>query len=270
MRRLASFARTCALVCACALGAGCSDTTGSALITFAATAAGPPDATGGPLVFASNAGSQITLERARLHVGAVYLNQTVPLSGASAEPCIAPGTYVGEVFGPLDVDLLSATPQPFPTTGEGTQTEAHTAEVWLTGGDVNALADPTVILDVAGTAVQAGASYPFAAAITIGQNRAPRVTNPAMPGASPICHQRIVSPILIDLTPTQGGTLALQIDPRAMFRAVDFSTLTPASTAPPFYQIPDTSDGAGAALYRGFFASAGVYRFSYTPEGGTP
>ena len=241
------------------LVAGCGGTTGSALVTFNAAASGPADANGGPLSFTTGVGAHVTLTRAVLRFGAVYLNQSVPLSGAASTPCIAPGIYVGEVFGPMALDLLSSQPVPFPTQGEGTETAAKTAEVWLTGGDINADVDSTVILDVAGTAEQGGQTYPFSGAVTIGTNRKPNVTSPAFPGANPICHQRIVTPILASLTPTQGGTLTLRVDPRPMFNAVDFSTL-----AGPPYQIPDDATGAGGALFRGLLASSGVYAFSWS------
>jgi hypothetical protein len=181
---------------------------------------------------------------------------------------------VAELFGGLDVDLLSPAAVPFPNRGEGTETRAHTAEVWLVAGgtnangdviegDVNASDDSTVILAVEGAAVQAGSTFPFTAAVTIGANRTPNVTNPAMPGASPICHQRIVTPIQVDITPTNGGSLTLQIDPRPIFDSVNFSLANQISDAPPMYQIPDTSAGAGGALFKGLTANFGVYAFGF-------
>lgn len=240
--------------------AGCGGTTGSALVTFDAVASGPADATGAPLSFTTGFGAQVTLSRAVLRLGAVYLNQSVPLSGAASAPCISPGIYVGEAFGPVTVDLLSPTPVPFPSRAEGTETAAKTAEVWLTGGDVNAEVDATVILELAGTATQAGQSYPFSAAVTIGANRKSAVSSPAFPGLGPICRQRIVSPIAVALTPRQGGTLRLEVDPRGMLHGVDFSRLL---GSPP-YVIPDDATGAGGALYRGLMSSAEVYRLSWT------
>ena len=246
---------------------GCGGTTGSALVTFSGEASGPSGADGGSLSFTTGSGADVTLTKAQLHLGAVYLNQSVPASGAAAEPCISPGIYVAELFGGLDVDLLSPSAVPFPSSGEGTETEAHTAEVWLVGGDVNADDDSTPILEVAGSATQDGASYPFMATVTIGANRKPLVSNAAMPGANPICHRRIVTPILVDITPKSGGTLALHIDPRPMFNSVDFSKVTEVPDAPGTYEIPDTSSGAGGALFKGLTASFGVYSFSFRDSG---
>lgn len=250
-------ARSLAL-CLVAL-AGCGDTTGSALVTFAAVAGGPLEGVG---PFTTGLGYDVTLDRARLHVGAVYLNQTVPTSGAQGTSCVLPGVYVAEVFGPVDVDLLSPEVVPFPTAGEGTQTEAKAAEVWLTGGDIDALDDPTVIFDVAGTATRAGASYPFTASVSIGKNRAVPVQNPALPGAYPICRKRIVSPIPVDLVPTDGGTLELRVDPRGAFNGVDFAALEPTGGV---YVVPDEAGGVGGALFKGLYSNAGVYAFAWKP-----
>jgi hypothetical protein len=177
---------------------------------------------------------------------------------------VLPGTYVAEVFGPVTVDLLSPALQPFPALGEGTETEARTAEVWLTGGDVNAPEDPAVILDVAGTAAKGGSSYPFQGTVTISSNRAIPALSPALPGSNPICKQRVVTPILVDLTPTSGGVLTLRVDPRGMFQTVDFSTLSAAPGSATELQIPDTNAGAGASLFKGLLSNAGVYQFSWS------
>jgi len=241
----------CALV-----AAGCNGSTGGALVTFHAVASGPADVTT-PFTFTTGF-AQVTLTTATLHVGAVYLNQSVPSSGAAEEPCVLPGTYVAEAFGPLDVDLLSATPQPFPLTGEGTQTAARTAEMWLSGGDVNALNDPTVILNVSGTAVQNDVTIPFTGEVTIGANRVSHTTNPAMPGSNPICHDRIVSPIALPvagLTPVNGGTFAITINPHDILNLVDFSSLMGGV-------IPDTTAGAGGQLYMGLRAAT-AYSFAF-------
>ena len=253
------------LIVVASLAAACGGTTGSALVTFNAAASGPADAAGGPLTFTTRAGAQITLTKASLHIGAVYLNQSRPASGAATEPCILPGIYVAEALGPLDVDLLSPAPQPFPATGEGIQTQAVTAEIWLSSSHINALNDAPVILDVAGTAIQAGQTVPFTSQVTIGARRLPTSTTPAQPSANPICHQRIVTPIRIDITPTNHGTLALRIDPRPMFDTVDFSTaVIPAGGTT--YSIPDDGSQAGEPLFKGMVANSGVYSFTWKEQ----
>jgi hypothetical protein len=255
---------TRAAIVSIALAAGCGGTTGSGLVTFTAMAAGPADATGGPLSFDTAIGFHVTLSRAQLHIGAVYLNASVPISGAGATSCVLPGIYVAEAFGPVTVNLLSPVLEPFPTQGEGTMSGTRTAEVWLTGGDVNSPTDLTVILDVAGTATRAGNTYPFQGTVTISSNRALPIVNPGLPGSNPICKQRIVTPIAVDITPAQGGVLNLRVDPRGMFQTVDFSTLSPASGSGSTFVIPDTNAGAGASLFKGLVSNAGVYQFSWS------
>lgn len=247
------------------LAASCGGTTGSHLVAFQARAGGPADATGSALSFTTAIGYQVSLTRARLLVGAVYLNQSVPASGAAATGCVLPGIYVAQAFGPVTLDLLSPVLQPFPAFGEGTQTPARTAEVWLTSGDVNAPVDPTVILDVAGTATRSGTTYPFQGTVTISDNRAIPPVNPALPGSNPICKQRIVTPIPVDLTPTDGGSLTLRADPRGMFQTVDFATLGPVPGSTTQLLIPDTSAGAGASLFNNGVRSIFVYQFTWSP-----
>src|SRR5262249_15539754 len=147
--------------------------------------------------FTTGLGYQVTLTRAKVHIGAVYLNNALPVSGAQATSCVLPGIYVAEVargietdgvnIHGLTVDTLSPDPQPFPGKGEAIQDRGIVGEVWLTGDDVSASDDPTVILDIAGTAEKGGAVYPFEGAVTIGKNRAVPVNDPAQPGAHPMC-----------------------------------------------------------------------------------
>lgn len=253
------------LPCAWVLCAACGDTTGGARVTFAAAAAGPVDATGGPLAFMNDLGYDITLTRARLHVGAMYLNQTVPASGSQETGCILPGVYVAQVPSSLDMDALSPSLQPFPEPGEGISSAALAGELWLTGGDINTTDDTTVILDASGTATQAGTSYPFEAQITIGRNRLIPSTDPAYPGANPICKQRIVSLIPVDLTPQDTGTLVLRVDPRGWFRSIDFSGLPKPSGGSLVYRFTNTNNNAAdISLYaNGLRARTGVYEFSW-------
>lgn len=244
--------------------AGCEATTGGGRVTFSAAAAGPADAAGAPLRFTTALGYDVTLDRAVLHIGAVYLNQSLPISGAQGTACILPGTYVGQVLGGVDVDLLSAQPRPFPVLGTGTTLWARAAEVWLTGGDIDATEDSTVILDAAGVAERAGARLPFAARVTIGQNRAIPSADPAAPGLNPPCKQRIVTPIPVDLAAVDGGALLLRADPRGIFGGVDYQQVPEDPADPALRRFHDRPDNpADVALWNGLRARAGVYRFTF-------
>jgi hypothetical protein len=238
------------------LGA-CVGTTGGEVVTFAAVAAGPPEAVDGqPFEFANDRGWHISLTSASLHVGAVYLNQSVPVSGAQNTSCILPGTYVAQVTTGIDVNLLSPAEQPFPKPGTGVAIPALAGQLWLAGGDIDTVDDSTPILHVEGTAEKGGASFPFTGSITIGANRAASQFS----GGSRICKQRIVSPIAASLEPRAGGRLRIVVDPRLLFVNVDFTA--PATGA---YTFPDdSSDQPSRNLYQNLHASA-PYRFEWVP-----
>jgi hypothetical protein len=248
----------------------CLGTTGNHVVSFTAAAAGPADAQGGaPLDFTSGAGWHVVLTKAVVHVGAMYLVQSPPSSGGGPSPCVLEGTYVAQVttdpgaVAGIDVDALSPTPQPFPSPGQGTDVAALAGQVWLTGVDVNQVADPTKILQVAGTADRGGVVVPFVGALTIGANRLPTPSDSTKPGADPICKQRIVSPIPVDILPQDGGALLLRIDPRELFVGVDFSTLPQVSASPPLYQFADDTSPPSEALFAALHSAGPVYRFSW-------
>lgn len=230
-------------------------TTGGTTVKFDVVGRGSPGAS----TFDNALGWHVVLDQARVHVGAVYLNLAVPISGSQDTSCILPGIYTAEELYPLDIDVLSAAPQAFPEVGTGTDDEARTGEVWLTGGDINAPDDPTVIAEVSGTASRAAASVPFSATITIGQaNRGIPPSNPAQPSQHPICKQRIVTPIPVDLRPADNGTLAVTIDATQWFANVDFSFVPPGGVFP-----DDNSNPASQNLFAGLRAATTTFQLSF-------
>jgi hypothetical protein len=264
-RRAAPAAFAAVTLAVLVMGAACVGTTGSGTVRFDAAAAGPADATGGPLTFTSGRGYDVTLTRAVVHVGAVYLDQTMPASGSQETACTLPGTYVAEVTSGRDVDVLSPTPQPFPDPGDGTRTAARAAQVWLTGGAVDEVDDPTVILSIAGVAARDGATYPFEGKVTIERNRLPASTDPSLPGAHPICKERIVSPIPVALAPRAAGGLLVRVDPRGFFTNVEFRELEKVSDDPALFRFSDdAATQPSANLYAGLRASTGVYTFVWS------
>ena len=244
----------------------CTGTTGGEIVVFDAFAAGPEDAVAGqPYTFTTSRGYDVTLTRAKLHVGAVYLNRSRPSSVASDTSCQLPGIYVAEVTQGMDVDVLRPDLQPFPEQGTSTTDRASTAEVWLFGGgDINDTSDATVILDLAGTAQKEGQTYPFEGSVTIAHNREIPAPSDSLPGANPICKQRIVSPIPVDLTATQGDSLVLRVDPRGLFANAQISLLSKVSEDPPLYHFRDDGDDAPSrALYSGLRAATGTYSVTW-------
>jgi hypothetical protein len=252
--------------------ASCVGTTGGALVTFPAAAAGPVDAVAGePLAFTTDRGWDVVLTTATLHVGAVYLDQSMPVSGSQGTSCVLPGTYVGQVTAALDVDLLSPAPQRFPGTGSGTtEPPALVGQVWLTGGDVDVASTPSppaTILSIAGTASQRGTTMPFEGKITIGANRQASTASGAA-GADPICKERIVSPIPTSVLVASSGGLLLRIDPRLLFVNVDFSQLTASSDVFGFSDDPTSADYTQPSLnlYQNLHSAGRLYTFLWTPD----
>lgn len=248
------------VIAAVALSA-CIQTTGGNVVSFDAVARGTTEAAA---PFTTPSGFDVTLTRARVTVGALYLNQQNPQSYTLEQACIQEGIYSGEVRGGGVVDALSADAQPFPVRGNGTDAPTRAAELWLTGGDLLADDDKTVVLDVAGTATRGADVFPFEGVFTIGTNRVIPPRNAALPGSNPLCRQRIVSPVAFDATLAEGSTVTLVVDARQWFAAVDFSGLAKVSDAPLLYRFTDSNDSSAQpdkALFNGLRSAQGPYRF---------
>lgn len=247
--------------------AGCIQSTGGRVVAFQAQASGDPAVvTGGSLAFTNGRGFEVNLTRAQLTVGAIYLNQQNPKNYSLEQSCIQEGIYSGEVRGGLTIDALSPVPQPFPVRGNGTDALTRAAELWLTGGELLADVDRTVVLSVAGVATRGADTFPFEGQVTISANRVLPPSNPALPGSNPLCRQRIVGSIALEVNLSENGTLWLQVDPRAWFTAVDFAELTKVTGGPLPYRFSD--DGASSAqpdkaLYGALRSAVGPYRFEF-------
>jgi len=284
---------------------GCTGDTGGRSYDFPVAAAGPAGAAS-PLVCKDDLGWTVTLTQASLHLGGVYLNQSQSVSGAQATGCLLPGTYVAQETGARDVDLLSPTPQVFPTRGHGIdQPAARVGEVWLTRGpvsDVPSSRPIQPILTVSGVATQDGAEPGGKTGTTTGAtNGVPTSvsfqgqvtlesayqTTGATAGGDPICKKRIVSLIPAPITFSDQGGLLLRIDPCLFFLGVDFTQLVPASGAtsaanpdgnpgadpggrPPVFTFSDDPAADDYALTGGYLYgnlhSTAPYTFSWSEE----
>jgi hypothetical protein len=247
---------------------GCVQSTGGNVVSFSARAVADPVVTGGPLTFTTPKGFDVTLTRARLTVGALYLNQQNPQSYTLEGSCLQDGVYSGEVRGGMTLDALSPAPVDFPVRGNGTDVLTRAAELWLTGGEIDADTDRTVLLDVAGTATSGAGTFPFEGQLTISSNRVIPPRNPALPGSNPLCRQRIVSPIPFEAQLSEGSTVTLVVDPRAYFTSVDFAELTRVSDVPLLYRFVDDQGSSAQpdkALYNALRSVSGPYRLELTP-----
>ncbi len=257
--------RNGAWLCLSAMLASCVGTTGGQVISFEAAAAGAEDArTGQPYEFITDRGWNVSLTTAKLHIGAVYLNRSMPVSGVQNTSCILPGTYVGQITDGLDVDLLSPERQPFPVKGEGvTEPPAIVAQVWLTGARIDSADDTTPILQVEGTAEKNGDLKRFSGIVTIGSNRLQHSLDAAQAGAAPICKQRIVSPIPVFIALEETGTLLLRLDPRFLFVNVDFSALPALGDTFGFTDDVTRKDQPSLNLYNNLRAASALYTFEW-------
>jgi hypothetical protein len=252
-----------------ALCFACGSTTGGEAVDFQAAASGPEGAIAGQtLSFDTSDGWQVELGTAKMHVGAVYLSDDSP-PPAAVGGCILPGDYVAEVIEGRDIDLLSSKPQLFPVLGRGAVGAAASAQVWLTGGDVNDANDPaqpTVVLQLKGQATRASVQRRFQAALTIANNRIDGAS--AIAGSDPICSERIVSPIPTSLQIESSGSLLLRIDPRQLFSHVDFGALVNQNEdgSYSFTDSREATDPPSVNLYRNLKATGPLYRFSWVPE----
>jgi len=196
------------------------------------------------------------------------LAEAMPVSGAQATSCILPGSYVAQVVQGREIDLLTSEPQSFPALGRGNTLEAHAGQVWLTSGDVNLANVPTpatVILHLLGSAQRAGELRPFEAKLTIAQNRVSASGDvPLGAAGSPICKERIVSPIPTAIRVKQGGALWLRVDPRLLFTNVDFGALQAEGEL--FVFQDDSSDQPSANLYNNLKQAGPLYDFSWTEQ----
>ncbi|WP_394826798.1 hypothetical protein [Pendulispora albinea] len=242
------------LVAAAATTGACIGTTGGGLVSFPAYASGPKDVDP-TQSFRVSSGFDVRLNVATMHLGALYVNTAPPSTGSQSTSCVNPGQYVAQANGAVDVNLLTDTPQRFSVDGNGTADVARSAELWLSGRDINSVSDSPIIVTLAGTASRGGNAYPFRATVTIGANRLKPVSNTALPGLNPICRQRIVSGVPVNVRIFEGGALYLRIDPRGWFNNVDFSKLDPDPRDPSGWVIPDSdsSGTAGEAAGRGLF-----------------
>jgi hypothetical protein len=233
--------------------------TGGNLVSFDVVARGAAAKAGTTAgVHDTPLGWHVELASATLYIGAIYLNQTRPNSGIQGTDCILPSVYTGEALQGRSVDVLSATAQPFPAPGTGTDDEALTGEAWLSHGDVNAATDGQPIARITGTATQGAQVLPFSATIQIDSTNRGIPSPPALPSQHPICKQRIVSPIFIDLRPRDGGTLAITVDPSGWFDTVDFAKLPADGVFP-----DDNTSAASAALFGAIRAATTTFQFSF-------
>jgi hypothetical protein len=232
-----------------AAGGSCGGTTGDELIHFSAYASGVKTASTSFKTYLSSDPDQpafsVQLSTAKMHIGAVYFDESPPSTGFDTPECITPDVYAAQIPGPVDIDLLSTQPQEFSVFGSGSADVAESWDLWFTDGTVEGQVDdidamtnrlPTVEVTGVATRLSDQTTYPFGAIVSINQTDSGAgarliAPSPALPGQYPICKQRILQLGGINLAFYQGGTLNMTVDPTAWFKAadIDFSNLDPTS-----------------------------------------
>jgi len=216
---------------------GCASTTGTKKIPFEAFAGGTSEAA---RPFVNAKGFEVTLRRADLVFGPIYLNVIAPRQGitaglmgllereafAAGEDHLGSGRVVGEVLGQVRVDALNDALVPFPVPGVATNEGVRTADVWFfppIGQDPDTPNVPPALV-VEGTAARGGRTVAFRGALVFDETWLPEAAI-ASREARTLADIRRVRGIAAQFVPDDGGRLVVRFDVRALFRGADFDAL---------------------------------------------
>jgi hypothetical protein len=219
----------------------CTGGTGSKRFAFEARVRGTAPPASGSYQFVNEKGWSITLSRAMVTLGPVYLNVIPPLRGASAslwdyvirpawaagESHLGAGRVVGEVLSQVSFDALSSSFVDFPTTGTITQEEIRTAEIWFypePGTPADAAKLDTVALDLAGSAERAGTVVRFRGQLKLDDTWIANQSAGSR-GNQSLIDIRQVRGIPASFFPTEGGELQIEVDVKPLLRGADFASL---------------------------------------------
>ena len=266
-----------------AAASGCAGGTGSQRFEFEARAGGSGAATADAHTFTNEKGWVISLSRATVTLGPVYLNVIPPLTDSTASlwsffirPAWAQaggshldaGRVVGEVLSQLTFDALSAELVPFPSRGTMTQEAVRTAEIWFypaPGVSAEATKIDTVALDVAGRATRDDAQVHFRGQIVLNDDWIAEQTLGAR-GNQSITGIRKVRGVPATFFPTEGGQLELRFDVTRLFRGADFSSLQQSRTDKDGTKVLEQKQSASTNrdqvttnLYQGLRETSGTY-----------
>lgn len=239
--------RRSGLTCLVATGvllaqAGCSTGTGSKRFEFEARAAGAITNDGAPFTFKNERGWTITLDKADVTLGPVYLNVVPPLrdtstslfdlvvrpAWANGEDHLDAGRVVGEVLSQVTFSALSSEPVAFPRPGTITGEQVRTADVWFypepgVSPDSKRLKN-TVALSIVGVAVRANESVRFRGQLILDDAWLSEQSQGTR-GTQSIASIRQVRGIPALFLPREGGQLELRFDVTQPFRGANFASL---------------------------------------------
>jgi hypothetical protein len=259
---------------------GCGST-GSKRFVFDARAGGIERDATQPHVFTNERGWTITLTKAAVTIGPVYLNVVAPLrsgetswmrpfirSAFAHDEHLGEGRVVGEVLAQVTIDALSPVLVPFGSQGSMTQEHVRTADVFLwpppeTPPETTNI--DAASAELAGEAVRGKDHVRFRGRLVIDDAWA----SDAKPGersATPISEIRQVRGVPASFYPVEGGALEIRVDVCPLFRGADFSNLAANPTDADGTKIlVQSKDGAIATdqvmrnVFQGLRASSGTY-----------
>lgn len=269
---------------------GCSDSTGSQRFSFAARIGGtePPASDG--YTFTNERGWTVSLTRANVTLGPVYVNVIPPLRGASARlfdflirsawaqtggSHLDPGRVVGEVLSQVTFDALSSALVRFPALGTMTQEEVRTADIWFypePGVAADSADIDTVALDVAGEAQRDDETVRFRGQLKLNDAW---VSDEAAGsrGTQSITGIRQVRGLPATFFPTAGGALEIRFDVKRLFRGADFANLKSNPTDDDGTTIllqgkttKLATDQVMTNLYQGLHESTGTYSVTWVSQ----
>lgn len=258
----------------------CSADTGSERFAFEALAGGAASATGSPLVFTNQTGWTITLDRADVTLGPVYLNVQPPLRvGRWLDWLVSPafaqaahldeGRVAGEVLGQVSFSALSPELVSFPVAGTMAQEPVRSAEVWFypsPGVAAETTAIDTVALDVAGQASRDAVTIAFAGQLVLDDDWSSAQLAGTRGNAS-LTEIRQVRGVEAGFFPVEGGRLELRLDVTRLFRGANFASLeghtVGADGMRQLSQAPDSRDQVMNNLYLGLREANGTYAVSW-------
>jgi hypothetical protein len=262
---------------------GCAGTTDRSRFGFEARAGGaatglsPTDFT-----FTNERGWAITLHKANVTLGPVYLNTVAPLvdgpvgllghfvrsARADGGDHLGGGRIVGEVLSQITFNALSSELVPFPGLGTTTDEPVRTTDVWLypaPGVSADTTKIDTVALDVAGIARRDGRELRFRGSLVLNDAWLPDATA-GQRGTTSIALLRRVRGIPSGFTPANGGSLEVRFDVRAPFRGADFSNLEASPVDREGIKLlvqsksgKNTTDQVMTNLFQGVRATTGTY-----------
>lgn len=266
------------------LPTSCASNTGEKRFSFEARVGGATREASrqdADLTFVNERNWTITLTKADVTLGPIYLNVVAPLhdtttsllglfvknAWADGESHLDTGRVVGEVLGQVTFNTLSSELISFPVSGSLAQEQVRTAEIWFYPKPWTST--EAAALSVAGTASLGEKTVRFRGDLVLNEAWQPDVTAGAR-GTTSIAELRKIRGIPAPFYPTEGGHLEVRFDIEQLFRGADFSNLDDNPQDHDGTKVlvqsksgAHTTDQVMTNLYQGLRSTSGTYSVSW-------